>query len=122
MFLGDSPCIINPFLLAPCNNTKNGEPEGSFSCYVPTSRTFVECGFGEIDSRWSVLLFPLKLKLTQNIKVIGTEIILHSFIVSHDLESGKKGYISVPNKLRLRGNANLGSTGHSDNEVAVKNP
>lgn len=84
--LGDSAYAIRPFLLTPYNNSAHGTAEDVFNFHHSSCRIFVECAFGEIDTRWGILWSPLRFSLEHNINTIDATMRLHNYIVNYDLK------------------------------------
>ena len=93
-FLGDYACALRPFWLTPYDNVKHGTPEDALNYHLSTNRIYVECAFGEIDSRWGIFWSPLRFDLNQNLLVIDAALRLHNFIVQNDLNSGTRHTLS----------------------------
>ena len=90
-FLGNSACALRPFLITPYENAKHGCFEDDSNYHLFTNRIFIECAFGEVDSRWGIFWSPLRFKLQQNLKVIDAAMQLHNFIICHEMEVGNRG-------------------------------
>jgi len=87
-FIGDSACTLKSFLLTPYDNVLHGTPEDNFNFFHSSSRTCVECAFGEVDLRWGVLWKALQFDLKHNMRIIDACIRLHNFIVDFREECG----------------------------------
>ncbi len=55
-FIGDSAYGLKSFLLTPYDNNRHGTAQDNYNFFQSSSRIVVECAFGEIDVKATILL------------------------------------------------------------------
>ena len=82
--IGDSAYLLHPFLLLPFDNALPHSIEDTFN-YITTSssRSNVECAFGEVDDQWGIFWHPLKFDLDKQKNIIDDAFWLHNFILDY---------------------------------------
>jgi hypothetical protein len=89
--IGDSAFGNRTFLQAPFDNAKPKTPQDVFNYIHSSCRIYVECAFGEIDSRWGIFWRPLRFKICDHKFIIDGAMRLHNFIIDHgDTEWGER--------------------------------
>lgn len=68
--------------MTPFDNVSHGSNEDDYNYFHSSCRIYVECAFGEIDSRWGIFWRPLRFSLDHNIKIIEAALKLHNFILN----------------------------------------
>jgi len=79
--VGDSAYPLMGHLLVPYADAKSLSPEDAFNFWLSNSRIQIECAFGEVVMRWSILWRKLLFDIKDVGKVLRAVVLLHNFLV-----------------------------------------
>lgn len=94
-FVGDSIFALHKNLMKPYAQTEHlTRSQEHFNYRISRARINIECAFGILTTRWRIFERPLGMKVETVELIIMATVLLHNFIITLDLNTGKgaEGY------------------------------
>ena len=85
--LGDSAYVKKPYMAVPIKKGKLQPYEDGYNCYLSQLRVTIECAFGVLVNRWSILRRPLCFNLERIGPLVMCLCRLHNFCIQKRLRT-----------------------------------